>query len=71
MSYRSFLPEGTPYNGLYMMEASPERGTFFVTTRFWETAHLPLPLANINTYFSLKAKCLLRGGVGGQFTRNI
>ena len=23
---------------------------------FWETAHLPLPYANINTYFSLWAK---------------
>ena len=31
---------------------------------FWETAHLPLPSANINTYFSLRAKCGLRGGVG-------
>ena len=26
----------------------------------WETAHLPLPWANINTYFSLEAKCWLR-----------
>ena len=34
---------------------------------FWETAHLPLPYANINTYFSFRAKCWLRGGVGGQF----
>ena len=25
----------------------------------------------INTYFSLKAKCWLRGGVGGQFLRNV
>ena len=39
--------------------------------RFWENAHLPLPWANINTYFSLKAKCCLRGGVGGQFPRNV
>ena len=30
---------------------------------FWETANLPLPKANINTYFSLRAKCWLRGGV--------
>ena len=22
--------------------------------RFWETAHLPLPYVNINTYFSLR-----------------
>ena len=29
-------------------------------TRFWETTHLPLPKANINTYFSLGAKCWLR-----------
>ena len=39
--------------------------------RFWETAQLPLPWANINTYFSLKAKCWLRRGVGGQFPRNV
>ena len=32
--------------------------------------HIPLPSANINTYFSLVAKCWLRGGVGGQFPRN-
>ena len=35
-----------------------------------ETAHPPLPYANIYTYFSLRAKCWLRGGVGGQFPRN-
>ena len=31
---------------------------------FWETAHLPLSYANINTYISLRAKCLLGGGGG-------
>ena len=36
---------------------------------FWETAHLPLPQVNINTYFSLWEKCWVRGGVGGQFPR--
>ena len=30
----------------------------------------PPPLGNINTYLSLRAKCWLRGGVGGQFPRN-
>ena len=39
-------------------------------TRFWETAHLPLPKADINTYFSLRAKFRLGVGVGGQFPRN-
>ena len=34
---------------------------------FCKTAHLPLPWANTNTYFSLTAKCWLRGGVGEQF----
>ena len=29
------------------------------------------PLANINTYFSPGEKCWLRGGVGGQFPRNL
>ena len=26
---------------------------------------------NINTYLSIRAKCWLRGGVGGQFTNNV
>ena len=38
---------------------------------FWETAHLPLPYANINTYFSLREKCWLKEGVGGQFPRSL
>ena len=41
--------------------------------RIWETA-LPLPSANKTTqqhlsYFLLKAKCWLRGGVGGQLPK--
>ena len=36
---------------------------------FWETAHLPLPSADINTDFLLRAECWLRGGVGGQLTK--
>ena len=39
--------------------------------RFLETAHLLLPYADINTYFPLWAKFWLRGGVGGQFPRNV
>ena len=42
-----------------------------IIIHFWETAHLPLPYANINTYFSLRANCWLRGGVGGQFPKNM
>ena len=38
---------------------------------FWVTDHLPLPLFNINTYYALKAKLGLRGGVGGQLPRNL
>ena len=38
---------------------------------FWETAHLPLPYANIYSYFSFRAKCWLRGGVDGQIPRNL
>ena len=37
---------------------------------FEKMAQLPLPKANINTYFSLREKRWLRGGVGGQFPRN-
>ena len=43
----------------------------YIIIHFWETAHLPLPKANINTYYSLRAKCWLRGGVGGQLPRNV
>ena len=32
-----------------------------------ETAHLPLSLVNTNTYFSLWAKCWLKGEVMGSF----
>ena len=38
---------------------------------FWETAHIPLLLVNTNTYLSLKAKCWVKGGVGGQFPGNL
>ena len=38
--------------------------------RFWETFHLLLPYTNINTYFSLTAKCWFNGGVW-QFPRNV
>ena len=40
-----------------------------IIIRFLETAHLPLPLTL--TSFILRAKCWLRGGVGGQFPRNV
>ena len=41
--------------------------SFLKVMRFWETAHLPLPKANISTYFSLRPKCWRRGGVGWHF----
>ena len=48
-------------------------GTWCTSTiiiHFWETIHLPLPLAHINTCFSLRAKCWLGGGIdAGQITR--
>ena len=40
-----------------------------IIKRFWETTHLPLPEANINTYFLLRSKWWLWGGVGGKFPR--
>ena len=42
-----------------------------IIMRFWETTNIPLPQANINTYFSLRGKCWLKGAVGGQFPRNL
>ena len=44
---------------------------FGIILLFWETANLLLPKANIVTYFSLREKCWLRGGVGGQFLGNV
>ena len=42
-------------------------GSTYVRKLQTETAHLTLPI----TYFSLRAKCWLRGGVGGQFYRYV
>ena len=42
-----------------------ERKKVWINLGFRETAHLPLPQANIKTYFSLREKRWLRGGVGG------
>ena len=42
-----------------------------IIRHFWQTALLPLPWANFYTYFSLREKCWLKGGVGGQFLRYI
>ena len=42
-----------------------------INLSFWGAVHLLLPWFSINTYFSLRAKCWLRGGVGGQFPRNL
>ena len=39
--------------------------------RFLGNDHLPLAKVNINTYFSLRAKCWLEGGVVGPFPRNL
>jgi len=44
---------------------------FWINLGFWGTAHLPLSYANINTYFSLRAKWWLRGGVGVHFSINL
>ena len=46
----------------------PQKG---IIIRFLESAHLPLPWVNIKTCFTLRAKCWLRGGEGGQFHKNI
>ena len=46
-----------------------EIGKFGQILGSWETAHLPLPFSNINTYFLLREKWWLRGGVGRQFPR--
>ena len=48
-----------------------QKEALWINLGFWESAHLPLPWANIITCFSLRAKCWLRGGVGGQFLRKL
>ena len=42
-----------------------------VNEKFYKINSVSIIEANINTYFSLREKCELRGGVGGQFPRNI
>ena len=54
-------PESSTRNPELQMASS-------IIIRFWEAAHLPLPGANINTYYSLSVKCWLRGGVGGHLS---
>ena len=44
---------------------------FRIIRRFWETAHLPLPYGNIFPQVRSKCWCRLRGGVGGEFSRNV
>ena len=39
--------------------------------RVWETAYLPSPQPTLTRYFSLEAKCWLRGVLGEQFPRNV
>ena len=41
--------------------SNPKGKKFWVIIRFWETAHLPLPQANMNN----KGKMLAKGGGGG------
>ena len=47
------------------------RNFFWINSSFCETAHLPLPLANILHQVRSKCLCSLRGGVGGQFPGNL
>ena len=47
--------------GFALLELFCKRAQIIVP--FWETAQLPLPQANIDTYLSLRAKCWLREGV--------
>ena len=47
------------------------RNFFWINLGFWETAHLPLPLANILHKVRTKCFCWLMGGEGGQFPGNL
>ena len=59
----------------YMRRLAPQSGSqlwiFWNNLSFWETAHLSLPYANIDNYFSLRVNWWLRRGVGGHFPRNL
>ena len=72
-----------PFNNRFAISNSTNSLAFHVTVILlpfsakrikwgvWVTDHLiPFPLVNINTYFSLRAKCCLMGGVGGQLPRH-
>ena len=67
----SFLVLSAVITTIFMFRIKKRYGWFRIIIRFWETAHLPLPSANINAYLSLLAKCWLRGGGGGQFPRKV
>ena len=38
---------------------------------YWETTHLPVPKPTLTLTSQLRAKCWLRGGVGGHFSINL
>ena len=44
---------------------------FWIILGFRQTSHLPLPQVNIITYFSLRAKCWVTGGVGRRIPQNL
>ena len=50
----------------YLLKLYKLSGSLYVSGKL-PTYPFPKPI-NINTYFSLTAKCWLRGGVGGQVT---
>ena len=52
------------------LEKSSNYGSLWIIIRLRETAHLPLPKVNFNTYFSLRTKCWFMRREGGQFPRN-
>ena len=54
------------YSQVFCVNKIYKTHKFWIINRFWENADLPLPQANVNTYFSLRSKCWLRGGVGEQ-----
>ena len=57
--------------GWLSKRAGANRGLFYVTFLGKLPTYASPKPSNINAYFSLGAKCWLRGGVGGQFPRNV
>ena len=50
------------YSQVFCVNEIYKTHKFWIINCFWENAHLPLPQANVNTYFSLRSNVGLGEG---------